>query len=240
MSGITEGTLLNGRVRYRQFATGHRSGFEPVLLAATVPARPGERVLEAGTGAGAALLCLAARVPGVAGVGVEIDPALAGLANENFSINGLSGISAMVDDIRKLNAGEKFDHAMANPPWHDASGTASPDAKRALAHQAGDELLADWVGAMAAALQPRGSLTLIIPAATLARAAAALLGAGCRGIGIFPLWPRAGQPAGQIIITGRKGSKSPDRLLSGLILHDESGITVAAQAVLRDGAALAV
>jgi tRNA1(Val) A37 N6-methylase TrmN6 len=50
MKDSTAGTLLGGRVSYRQFAAGHRSGFEPVFLAAAVPAQAGERVLEAGTG----------------------------------------------------------------------------------------------------------------------------------------------------------------------------------------------
>ncbi|HLB98700.1 MAG TPA: SAM-dependent methyltransferase, partial [Acetobacteraceae bacterium] len=59
---LTEGHLLGGRVRYAQPREGFRSGIEPVMLAAAVPARTGERVLEAGSGAGAALLCLAARV----------------------------------------------------------------------------------------------------------------------------------------------------------------------------------
>ena len=52
---VTQGHLLGGRVRYAQPRSGFRSGIEPVLLAAAVPARPGERVLEAGSGAGAAL-----------------------------------------------------------------------------------------------------------------------------------------------------------------------------------------
>ncbi|HJS85951.1 MAG TPA: SAM-dependent methyltransferase, partial [Acetobacteraceae bacterium] len=59
---VTGGTLLGGRVRYAQPAEGFRSGIEPVLLAAAVPARPGECVLEGGSGAGAGLLCLAARI----------------------------------------------------------------------------------------------------------------------------------------------------------------------------------
>ncbi|WBO57919.1 hypothetical protein GT370_11530 [Acidocella sp. MX-AZ03] len=46
------GTLLGGRLAYRQLRAGHRSGFEPVLMAAFCPARPGVRVLELGTGAG--------------------------------------------------------------------------------------------------------------------------------------------------------------------------------------------
>ena len=61
----TDGHLLGGRVSYAQPREGFRSGIEPVLLAAAIPARPGEHVLEGGSGAGAALLCLAARVPGL-------------------------------------------------------------------------------------------------------------------------------------------------------------------------------
>ena len=64
-------------------ATNDGVGIEPVLLAATIPARPGQVVLEGGTGAGAAMLCLAARVPGLRGVGLERQPPLAALAAAN-------------------------------------------------------------------------------------------------------------------------------------------------------------
>ena len=83
----TAGGLLDGRVRYDQPVDGYRTGLEPVLLAAAVPARTGQRVLEAGTGAGAGLLCLAARVPGVMGVGIEADADMAALARCNLAAN---------------------------------------------------------------------------------------------------------------------------------------------------------
>ena len=87
----TRGNLLGGRVSYAQPARGFRSGIEPVLLAAAIPARPGERILEGGSGAGAALLCLAARVGQVQGVGIEQDPALAsiGAAVHFLDIGGI-------------------------------------------------------------------------------------------------------------------------------------------------------
>jgi len=235
---VTEGTLLGGRVKYRQFEAGHRSGFEPVLLAAAVPAKAGERVLEAGTGAGAGLLCLAARVPRILGTGLEIDHALVDLANENFRINGLEDISAVVGDAAAppvLIA----DHIFANPPWHDPAGTKSPDDGRALAHHAAPGLLAGWIAGLAPRLVSGGSFTLILPVSELPAAIVAL--AQKHGaMTVFPLWPRAGQPAKHVLVSARKGAKSPARLLPGLVLHGPDGITAEAQAVLQDGAGLAL
>ncbi|HQT64516.1 MAG TPA: methyltransferase domain-containing protein [Acidocella sp.] len=238
MSDITEGTLLGGKLRYRQFVTGHRSGFEPVLLAASVPARSGELVLEAGTGAGAALLCLAQRVPGIGGVGVEIAAGLAALANENFKINGLDRLSCITADAAAPPFGQAFHHVMANPPWFDPHATPSPDAKRALAHHRMPGLLASWIGNLSKCLRAGGTMTLILPAASLSEAAACLRAAKCGGITLLPLWPRAGQVAKQVIISGKKAGHGADRLLPGLVLHDAAGITAAANAILRDGRAL--
>jgi tRNA1(Val) A37 N6-methylase TrmN6 len=235
---VTEGNLLGGKLRYRQFAAGHRSGFEPVLLAAAVPAKPGERVLEAGAGAGAALLCLGYRVPGIVGVGVEIDLALVELANKNFNINGLEDFYCVIGNAAKPALAQKFDHVMANPPWNDAASTNSPDAGRALAHHAKDSLLEDWVKGLVPCLKPHGSITLILPAAALFGAVLYLRAQNCGAISLFPLWPRAGKAAKLVIISAVRGSKGPDRVLPGLVLHDESGITPEAQAVLREGAAL--
>src|SRR5438094_893292 len=68
---ITSDHLLGGRVSYAQPRHGLRATIDPILLAAAIPAQPGEQVLEGGAGAGAAILCLAARVSGMTGVGVD-------------------------------------------------------------------------------------------------------------------------------------------------------------------------
>jgi len=240
VSETTDGTLLGGRIKYRQFAKGHRSGFEPVFLAAAVPAKPGERVLEAGCGAGAALLCLGWRVPGVVGAGLEIEPALVGLAEQNFKDNGLDGFSCSKGDAARPEFGAEFDHVMANPPWHDAAGTNSPDRQRALAHHAGQDALAAWIAGMAGCLKPGGTMTLILPAALFALAAGCMKAAGCGAMTLFPLWPRDGLAAKMVLISAVRGGKEPDRVLPGLVLHDEAGITPVADAVLRDGGALLI
>ncbi len=235
MTQTTEGSLLGGKIRYWQFKSGHRTGFEPVLLASCVNARAGELVLEAGTGAGAALLCLGHRVSGITGIGIEIDENLAKLANKNFRINDLKHISCVTADAAQPPFPAIFDHIMGNPPWFDPAGTSSPDAARARAHHAPAGLLKAWITNLTHCLKPRGSLTLILPAASLSAAASALSANAHGGITIIPLWPRAGQPAKMIIITARRASRAADQLLPGLILHDEAGITAPAQAILQDG-----
>jgi tRNA1(Val) A37 N6-methylase TrmN6 len=61
------------------------------------------------------------------------------------------------------------------------------------------------------------------------------------GIVIFPLWPRAGQPANRVLVQARKQVAAPARLAAGLALHEADGrFTEAAEAVLRGGGALAL
>ncbi|MGH7122278.1 MAG: tRNA1(Val) (adenine(37)-N6)-methyltransferase [Acetobacteraceae bacterium] len=236
----SEGWLLGGRVRYRQPDEGFRSGIEPVLLAASVPAMPTDRVLEAGTGAGAGLLCLAARVPGVGGTGVERDPALANLAGWNFAANGFTALSAVAADIESPEAGlakgELFDHAFANPPWHPATGTAPHHPAKTAAKRGGEKLGA-WITALVSRLRPRGTLCLVLPAAQVPQALAAAAQSGSPLL--FPLWPKQGRAAKLVLLRVTQGGHGPLRLLAGLVLHREDGrFTAAAEAILRDGAAL--
>ena len=237
---LTDGTLLGGRVVYRQFARGHRSGVEPVLLAASLAARPGERVIEAGTGAGAGALCLAARLPALEITGLELDPALAALAADNAAANGFRQITIARGDVAAASNLGQFDHAIANPPWHDGAGTVSADAGRALAKRAPDALPGQWAAGLAACLRPRGSLTLILPSARLHLWLAACGPAGCGSPAVLPLWPRAGREAKLALLRVVKGGRGPLRLLPGLVLHAENaGYTEATESVLRDGTALA-
>ena len=132
-----------------------------------------------------------------------------------------------------------FDHAFANPPWHNPSGTPSPLPGRMAAKQAGAGMLQEWVTTMAAALRPRGSLSLILPAASLAAGAVALAQADCAEIHFLPLWPKAGAAAKIVILRGYRHGHGACVMQPGLILHEADGtFTAAAQAVLRGGGAL--
>lgn len=230
--------LLGGRVVHAQPESGHRTGIEPVLLAASVPARPGQSVIEAGSAAGAGLLCLAARVA-IGGLGVEQDAALVALARANAAANGFAGLRFEVADIETLTGPAIHDHGFANPPWHDAAGTASPDPGREAAKRAAHGLYARWALRLAGLVARRGTVTLAAPAGRLAESLAALQAAGCGSLAVLPLWPKPGRGPKIVLVQGVKGGRGPDRLLPGLVLHRaEGGYTAEAEAILRDGGAL--
>jgi tRNA1(Val) A37 N6-methylase TrmN6 len=197
-------------------------------------------VLEAGCGSGAGFLCLAARVPGLAILAVERDAGLAALARANAAANGLAGrVEVIEGDVRDIALARRLppcDHAFANPPFWPG-GTAPPEAiRRAATHE--EASLVDWARFLAAPLVRRGSLGLILPAARLDAAMAALTAAGCGGTRLLPFWPRAGMPAKRVLLQARRGGRGPARIDPGLVLHDAAGFTAAAEAILRDGAAL--
>ena len=78
--------FLGNKLEIVQFSDGYRGNMDPVLLAASVPAK-GQKVLELGCGNGVALCCLLHRVDGLEVYGIEFDKRVAGLCRRNISIN---------------------------------------------------------------------------------------------------------------------------------------------------------
>jgi tRNA1Val (adenine37-N6)-methyltransferase len=236
---VSSDQLLGGRVKYLQPNDGLRASLDPVLLAAAVPARTGERVLEGGTGAGAALLCLAARVPGIAGTGIDNDPGLLRLARRNTATNGWPKLDFVAADMGASPIAGSFDHAFANPPYHAAGGSPSPSSAREAAKRSIPGLLQVWFEALSRPLRHRGTLTIILPPGMMEPALAAMRDCDTAAEWIFPIWPKAGRPARFVLIQGRKHGRSPLTIAPGLILHTETGaFRPEAEAILRDGAAL--
>ncbi|WP_300297087.1 methyltransferase [Ferrovibrio sp.] len=239
----TRDALLGGLVQLEQPRKGQRASADAVMLAAAVPARPGQQVLELGCGSGVGMLCLAARVPTAKVDGVELQPDLVALCARNIAANRMEErLRVAAGDIRRRVSGiapNSYDHVFANPPYFDSQRhRASPHAGRAAARsEMEDADLDHWIAAMLRHARPGGGLTLIHKADRLPDLLAAL-SPKAGAIRVIPLWSKPGQPAKRVILRAIKGSKAPLIFDPGVLLHRPDGSYFPeVDAVLRQGAA---
>lgn len=241
---VTRDGFLDNRIAIEQPRKGFRAGHDSVLLAASVPASSGQSVLELGSGAGVASLCLAARVPGLRILGIEIDEALVALANANAERNAMNErVRFAVGDAEALDLQERFDHAFFNPPFHPASGQVSPVVSRDRAMRDTQDASVAWARSAAPLLRENGTITAILrPERLDAWYAAVVDGAAIKGAVLAkPLQAREGEPAKRVIVRLLPGTGRSLTLLAPIALHEEDGKpTRAAEAILRHGAALAM
>jgi len=243
VAAASENALLGGRVRLRQLSTGYRAGMDAALLAAAVPALPGERVFEAGCGAGAVLMQIAARRPGVTLTGLERERDAAALALENAALNGVADrATILTGDVaagfRALDL-PPFDWAVSNPPFFDDPGALRAPAPGKRAAWMADDGLAAWTGLLLQAVREGGRIVVIHRTDRLADLLA-LLGEKAGSFAIRPVQPFADQPAKRVLVQAIRTGRAPLRLLPALVLHDRSGAkhTAEAEAILRGEAAL--
>jgi tRNA1(Val) A37 N6-methylase TrmN6 len=231
--------FLGGRLTIAQPRKGFRAGHDTVLLAAAVPAQSGSAVLELGAGAGAASLCLAARVAQARVTGIEIDPSLVALANENAARNAMAErVRFELGDVATIpDPAQHWDHVFFNPPFHPAAGQESPSPGRDSAMRDLSNAIGAWTRMALALTRPGGTVTAIIRSDRAEDILAEVEDGS--GTVVFPLFPRKGEIPKRSIVQLAKDRPEPARVAAGLILHEADGRnTEAAEAVLRHGAAL--
>lgn len=241
--GLSLDRILGGRVALWQPRDGYRAGVDAVFLAASIAAQPGQQVLDLGCGAGAASLCLGARVPGLRMVGLERQRLYADLARRN-ALENAQDFEAIEGDLAEMPVGlrqRQFDHVIANPPYflRDRSVPAT-GAAREGAHGESTPLHV-WVTAAARRCVPRGHVTFIQRVERLPELMAAF--DSCLGsLELLPLIPRQGRAPRIVVLRGRKDGRADFRLHPGLVVHkgaaheaDREDYTPEATAILRDG-----
>ncbi|PUB15589.1 tRNA1(Val) A37 N6-methylase TrmN6 [Yoonia sediminilitoris] len=245
---LTCDDFLGGRLRIWQPRKGYRAGVDPVLLGASIAAKPGQSVLELGCGVGVASLCLAARVPGVSVTGVEVQPHYADLARRNARENS-AAFHVITADLRALPhevRQQRFDHVIMNPPYFDRlAGTASDDGGRDIALGGGTPLT-DWLDIGARRVGPKGYLTIIQRIARLPEVLSALEGR-LGSIVVLPISGRERRAPELFLLRARQEGRAAFSLLSPLTMHagerhtgDKDNYLPEINDILRNGAGLPI
>jgi len=238
---LTKDAFLGGRINILQPRKGYRAGTDPVMLAASVPAKTGQSVLELGCGVGTAALCLHARIAGLRLVGVELQEAYAALARRNVTA-AQADMQIIQADLRSLPAAlrqHRFDHVIMNPPYFERTrGAASDNEGRDIA-LGGDTPLATWLDVGIRRIGPKGYLTIIQKMDRLPEVIAALenrLGS----IVLRPIAPTPTAQANLFILSARQEGRAPFILGPSIIMHEGSAYTPEIEAVLRNGAEIRI
>ena len=242
MSGadVTHDRFLDGAVTVVQPAKGYRAGMDAVLLAASLAAREGESIAEAGCGAGAALLCAAHRLSACSFSGFERNAEALALARAGVAANACQQRVTLVGlDVgeRPAELENRFDQSFCNPPFFERGAVRAPSPDRQAAYLA-DTPLKAWILFLHHITRPGGRMTMIHRAAALGELLE-LLGPRTGEIEILPVRPAPGAAAGRVIVRARKGlRRGPVTLYDGLALHDLAGGPVSSRAddALRGGA----
>ena len=234
--------ILGGKVQLAQPKHGYRASIDPILLAASLPLASGGLAVEFGCGAGAAVLCAARFNPEARFIGLEADPAAAGLARANIAANGLVDRVQLIEGDALAWRGEGgVDAVFFNPPFFDDPGALrapSPERRAAWINEDG---LDAWIAAGLKRLREGGRLTLIQRADRLGDILTAF-DSRAGGVCVLAVHPRAGLAAKRVIISAVKASRAPLRILPALVLHGEDGGTYMSQAdaILRGEAQTAL
>ena len=214
--------FIDGSVRVDQPKSGYRAGNDAVLLAASLAAKPGTKILDLGCGSAIIILLADHKLPKCQFTGIEDDPDMVRLAQHNTS--DYKNVDIVDGDVGKMPPewNLHFDQVVSNPPFFDDRVAVRMSEAKAPAFVTERLDLALWISAMLKVLKPRGTGTLIYRADGLEKILHALFGkAG--NIRILPIHSHADDPAKRIIVQFRKGVKSESALLAPLIMHDRDG-----------------
>jgi tRNA1(Val) A37 N6-methylase TrmN6 len=197
--------LLRNKIRVIQAVRGHRVSEDAIYLAWFVRPRPGETILDAGTGCGVIAFALAVKEPTVHVVGLEIQEALADRAARGARLNGLeSRVRFLRGDFRNADRffrPESFDTVVSNPPYHETGrGQVSPDSERALSRHQLMMPIEELFRVSKTVLKPEGRLSFIYPAAGIERTRAAMKESGFEPARMLWIHPHEGADPGHVCI----------------------------------------
>lgn len=239
-TALTVDTFFNGHLQVLQHRSGYRFSIDAVLLAHHACPRPGDTVLDLGTGCGIVSLILAYRCPEIGGIwGVEVQEGVAALAETNVKKNRMSDrIRVLCRDMKRLPDSElpaSVDWVISNPPYRKAgSGRMNPIRERAVARHEILVELKDVVAVSRRMLKTAGKFASIYPAERITDLMFEMRSAGIEPKRVRMIHPKNGTVANRVLVEGAMGARPGVSVDPPLYIYgDDGGYTASVKAMFE-------
>ena len=204
-------------------------GMDAVLLAGFAKVKPGEKVLDLGTGTGILPILLEARTKGVSFTGLEIQPESADMAARSVRLNHLENKVHIVNgDIReadRLFGAGSYHVVTSNPPYMtDLHGIKNPNEAKAIARHEILCTLEDVVSQAAKLLAPCGRFYLVHRPFRLAEILTCLCSHGLEPKRMRLVQSYEDREPNMVLIEALKGGRSGMTVEKPLIIFEKPGV----------------
>ena len=212
-----------------QKTDGFCFGMDAVLLSGFATVKPGERVLDLGTGTGIIPLLLSAKTEGEHFSALEIQDEIARMAERSVKLNHLEEkIEIVHGDIKeasRLFGAASFDVVTSNPPYmNDAHGLKNPDLPKAIARHEVLCTLDDVAREAAKLLRPGGRFYMVHRPHRLIEIITALTKYKLEPKRMKMVHPFVDKEANMVLIEAVRGGKSMIKVEAPIVVYREPGV----------------
>jgi len=203
-------------------------GMDAVLLSGFAKVKPGERVLDLGTGNGIIPILLEAKTEGELFTGLEIQEESADMALRSVKLNHLEKkVQIVVGDIKEADRifGTASYHVVtSNPPYMvEKHGFQNENRTRAIARHEILCTLQDVIQQASQILMPKGRFYLVHRPFRLAEIITCLCAYGLEPKRMRLVYPFADREPNMVLLEALKGGKSRLTVEKPLIIYQEPG-----------------
>ncbi|NLZ80810.1 MAG: tRNA1(Val) (adenine(37)-N6)-methyltransferase [Clostridiales bacterium] len=204
-------------------------GMDAVLLSGFTKVKPGEVVLDMGTGTGIIPILLEAKTEGKHFTGLEIQDKSADMARRSVALNCLDKkIEIKVGDIKEASdifGKSSFDVVTSNPPYmNESHGLTNPNLPKAIARHEVLCTFEDIAREAAAVLKPGGRFYLVHRPRRLIEIINLLTYYKLEPKRLKPVYPMKDKEANMVLIEAVKGGGSLLKMESPLIVYEEPNV----------------
>lgn len=204
-------------------------GMDAVLLSSFCKIRPGEKVIDLGTGTGIIPILLEAKTQAGHLTGLEIQEESAEMARKSVALNSLKDkIDIVTGDIKSaatLFGAASFDVVTCNPPYMIGQhGLQNPTAPKAIARHEIFCTLEDVLAQSSKLLKPGGKLFMVHRPFRLAEILSGMQKYGMEPKRMRLVYPYADKEPNMVLIEACRGGKPRMTVEKPLIVYEKEGV----------------